>query len=110
MELAKPDSPSGWDLAGFNAVARRCHDELNQIKGDKAFVRGLGLIRNGVAAHHGLSRGKGMDASIAWTLSSVQLGSAHKGPDESQVAEYAVKLGRAVQEFGESLSTEDGKP
>jgi hypothetical protein len=101
IEIAKPTTASHMDLSRFDAAVAAYRREAKKIQSDKDFIRALSLVRNGVAAHHGLSKGKGMDASIAWTLNACRLTQSYATPFHSQVAEYAVKLGRAIQDLGE---------
>lgn len=69
-------------------------------------MNALSIVRNGVAAHHGLSRGRGMDASIAWTLNAWKLTQSKKTPFESQFGEYAVRLGHALQDLGQDTGSD----
>lgn len=105
IELAKPTTASHLDLGRFDAAAVAYRQEVKAISGDKDFVHALSLVRNGVAAHHGLSKGKGMDASIAWTRNAWKLAQSDTTPFQSQFTEYAVKLGRAIQHFGEGITS-----
>lgn len=105
IEIAKPTTASHLKLSRFDAAARAYRHEVKTISGDKSFMHVLSLVRNGVAAHHGLSKGKGMDASIAWTLNAWKLAQSDTTPFQSQFTEYAVTLGRAIQDFGESITS-----
>lgn len=106
MEIARPGTGSQIDLARFDAAAASYRREIKAISGDKDFMSALSIVRNGVAAHHGLSRGKGMDASIAWTLNAWKLTQSKKTPFESQFGEYAVRLGRAIQDLGQDIGSD----
>jgi hypothetical protein len=106
IEIAKPTAASHLDLGRYDAAAKAYRHEVKKIRKDKEFMTALSLVRNGVAAHHGLKKGKGMDASIAWTLNAWRLSQSGVTPFESRFSEYAVKLGRAVQDFGEGMLSE----
>lgn len=103
IEIAKPTTASRLNLSRFDAAATAYRQEVKGITGDKEFMQALSRIRNGVAAHHGLSKGKGMDVSIAWTLSAWKLAQSNATPFQSQFGEYALKLGHAIQDFGEGI-------
>lgn len=105
MEIARPGTASHLNLARFDAAAKSYRHEVKAISADTDFMNALKMVRNGVAAHHGLSRGQGMDTSIAWTLNAWKLTQSDKTPFESQFGEYAVRLGRAIQDFGENMGS-----
>lgn len=63
-------------------------------------MNALKMVRNGVAAHHGVNRGKGMDKRIAWTLNDWKLTQSDTTPFGSQSAEYAVRPHRTIQTLG----------
>lgn len=98
-ELAKPTTQSGINLQNFDASSARLRAEIKFIRDDHDFMKGLKIIRNGVAAHHGLNKGKGMDASIAWALSTARLSETDLTTMNSRIGEYAVKLVLAIQGF-----------
>lgn len=103
IEIARPGTASRLDLGRFDAASVAYRERVKEIRGDTDFMGGLTLVRNGVAAHHGLSKGKGMDVSIAWTLNAWKTSQSGVTPFQSQFTEYAVKLGRAVQDFGDGI-------
>lgn len=105
MEIARPGTASHLKLARFDAAAKSYGQEVKAISQDQDFISALKMVRNGVAAHHGLSRGQGMDTSIAWTLNAWKLTQSDTTPFESQFGEYAVRLGRAIQDFGEGMGS-----
>ena len=109
MELGKPASTSGFNVKAFDEASKQYRATVTAISDDKDFMKALSLIRNGVAAHHGLSKGKGMDASIAWVLNSWRLSQTKNTPFESQIGEYAVKLALAVQDFAISVEAGNNK-
>lgn len=99
IELAKPTTASKLSVQAFDEASKQYRATAKVIREDKDFMKGLTIIRNGVAAHHGLNKGKGMDASIAWAMSTWRLSQTELTPVNSQIAEYAVKLGLAIQNF-----------
>jgi len=99
IELAKPATASKLSVQAFDEASKQYRATAKSIREDKDFMKGLTIIRNGVAAHHGLNKGKGMDASIAWAMSTWRLSQTELTPVNSQIAEYAVKLGLAIQNF-----------
>lgn len=105
IEMAKPTSASHIPLARFDAAAQMYRQTAKEISSDKVFMDALSRVRNGVAAHHGLNKGKGMEVSIGWTLSAWKLAQTNRSAFQSQFTEYAVKLGRAVQDFGAAISS-----
>jgi len=103
IEIARPGTASSLDLGHFDSASRVYRERVKEIRADTDFMSGLTLVRNGVAAHHGLSKGKGMDVSIAWTLNAWKTSQLGTTPFQSQFTEYAVKLATAVQDFGEGI-------
>lgn len=103
--IAQRETESGLDLVQFDSAAKSYSLATKPINKDKEFIEILTMIRNGVAAHHGLKRGKDMDESIAWILSAEQSRRNGLSPFDSQVTEYAIKLGRAVQTLGQDLAS-----
>jgi hypothetical protein len=99
LELGKPASRSGLNLQVFDEASKQYRTKVKIIRDDADFMKGLTIVRNGVAAHHGLNKGKGMDASIAWALSTWRLSTTELTTRNSQIGEYAVKLGLAIQDF-----------
>lgn len=99
IELSKPNAVSKLNVQVFDQASKQYRAVAKTIRDDKDFMKGLTIIRNGVAAHHGLNKGKGMDASIAWALSTWRLSRTELTPLNSQIGEYAVKLGLAIQDF-----------
>jgi len=59
IEMAKPASASHIPLARFDAAAQSYRQTVKEISSDKVFMDALSRVRNGVAAHHGLNKGKG---------------------------------------------------
>lgn len=102
-ELARPDTASHLDLARFDTAAKSYRQEVKAINEDKDFMNALKVVRNRIAAHHGLSHGQGLETSIAWTLNAWKLTQSETTPFDSQVGEYAVRLGRAIQDFGKRI-------
>lgn len=105
IEIARPNTASHLDLTHFDAAAKSYRREVKTISEDTDFMNALKTVRNGVAAHHGLNRGQGMDTSIAWTLNAWKLTQSGKTAFESQFGEYAIRLGRAIQDFGENMGS-----
>lgn len=103
QDLSKPTTASKLTLEVFDEASKQYRAAAKVIRDDKDFMNGLTIIRNGVAAHHGLKRGKGMDASIAWAMSTWRLSQTELTPVNSQIGEYAVKLGLAIQGFAARL-------
>lgn len=107
IELSKPTTASKLDVQVFDEASKEYRAAAKLIRDDKEFMKGLTIIRNGVAAHHGLNKGKGMDASIAWAMSTWRLSRTELTPLNSQIGEYAVKLGLAIQNF--AIRVEQGE-
>jgi len=109
-EIAKPSTPSRLSLARFDAAAGEYRWAVKAIREDVEFYETLTTVRNGVAAHHGMRRGAGMEVGIAWTLSAWNLTESGNTPFQSKFGEYAVKFGRAIQDFGISVVGEGEPP
>ncbi|MFZ4843975.1 hypothetical protein [Mycetocola saprophilus] len=105
IEMAKPTRTLLIPVALFDAAAQTYRQTVKEISSDKTFMSALSQVRNGVAAHHGLNKGKGMEVSIGWTLSAWKLAQTDSSAFQSQFIEYTVKLGRAVQDFGAEIGS-----
>ncbi len=103
VEISKPGTRSHLDLAKFDATAAQHRGMIKEIRADREFCDALARVRNGVTAHHGFNRARGVGASIAWTLNALRLRQTGSTPFESKFGEYAVKLGRAIQDFSRNL-------
>lgn len=99
-DLERPDTVSHLDVESVKKGARAFSETRKKIESDKNFMSMLKLVRNGVVAHHGFDKGKTAEEAIAWTYSSIQSRARGYRAQDSQVAEYAVRIGRAVQDLG----------
>lgn len=108
--ISLPSSPSHLDLSTVSQAARAYRDAIKLIKADRKFVQALVTIRNSVAAHHKGKGGVGLDGNIAWMMTSLRNESAKASPFDSQIAEYAVALGRAIQDLANTISGNPAVP
>ncbi|QGH70573.1 hypothetical protein [Pseudactinotalea sp. HY158] len=105
-EMTQPGSASKADPELYKLAARQFRDDLRPIRQDSDFMKGLGLIRNTVAAHHVDSRSASMEPSITWMLTATTQRNRGGTPMSSQILEYSVKAAIAVQIFAQSVISE----
>ena len=103
-DLGEPDSVSNLDCARVKVAAKTFNGVATRIESDGTFRECLDMVRNGVVAHHGFDKGRGGEETVAWVHSGLVAQSRGYRPQDSQTAEYAVLLGRAVQDLGVSLT------
>lgn len=103
-EMSRPDTASKADPEAYREAARRFGEALRPIRKDATFMKALSMIRNSVAAHHLDRKTSTMDPSIGWMLTSATQRRKGDPPLTSQILEYSVKVGFAVQDFGEFVS------
>ncbi|MCL1898750.1 MAG: hypothetical protein FWG16_08035, partial [Micrococcales bacterium] len=102
------DSDKGLDDGRVRQTSRAYNDAIKAIKADKVFMDGLQMIRNSVAAHHVGKAEAGLTVAIEWMLTSWRSADNGLTPMNSQIVEYAVVLGRAVQDLGQGLQKARG--
>lgn len=102
-DLNEPESVSNLDIERVRDAARAFKKATRQIESDRTFQKCLNLVRNGVVAHHGFDKERDGEEAVAWVHSGMVARSRGYRPQDSQTAEYAVVLGRAVQELGAAL-------
>lgn len=90
-------------LARFAAAQATFKETIRPIRSNNDFMSLLRQIRNEVAAHHGLNKGKGLESMVLWSQTAAYLSDMKIPPRESAWAIHALTLVRAIQDFAKAI-------